>query len=57
MLGLRLSISSSLVFYKKKTASKIIIDEDLKGQARSHWKKKMKSELRPSHNAGMCKTL
>ena len=33
MLGLRLSISSFLVFFKKKAASKIRIDEDLKDQA------------------------
>ena len=33
MLGLRLSTSLSLMFYKKKTSSKIIIDEDLKDEA------------------------
>ena len=38
LLGLRLSISSSLVFYKKKVASNIIIYNDVMGQEKRSWR-------------------
>ena len=37
MLGLRFSLSSSQVFYKKITTSKIEFDEDLMDISQSPW--------------------
>ena len=53
-VGFELSNSSSLVFYKKMTTWKIKFNEiyvKSLGQPRSSL-----DRLRPSHNAGMCKT-